>query len=364
MSDTSKSGDPESAETSTPPPASFGSGRGSGLARGKRMSPAAASPTPPSAAPGVYKPSSIQIVTSESEYKNPFAPETPAAPAAAPSEAPPASSSVPPAEPPPPAPAPRPAAPSEAVSPVQATEPQRVEPPVTKPAPAPQTAVAQPEQPPVAEMFPLDPKPRAPEAKPELDILPPTQNKRTSQSWESSSFGQNESGSGNHRAEPRRGRRDERPVFKPNRREPRPENASRPEARPDAAPRAPRHSTPAPVRKEPAAAQKSGGIIGWLKGLFAAPAPADTPPARDSRPAGEPRHDDGNRRRRRGGRGRSGGFQGGPGGESRERGAQPGGENRGGENRGGGGRRRRRGGRGRGGNRSDGGEGGGQGPSV
>ena len=63
-------------ENASPPPASFGSSRGSGLARGKRGSTPAAA-TQKNAPEGSYKPTAIQVVSVEREYKNPFAPEQP-----------------------------------------------------------------------------------------------------------------------------------------------------------------------------------------------------------------------------------------------------------------------------------------------
>ena len=64
-------------------PATFGTGRGTGLARGRRKpapaAPAAARTDSPS---GDYQPTAVQLVTVESEYKNPFAPAVEEAPAA------------------------------------------------------------------------------------------------------------------------------------------------------------------------------------------------------------------------------------------------------------------------------------------
>lgn len=350
MSDTSTSGQtpaapaaPAAETPSAPPPATFGSSRGSGLARGKRNSPPAASPAAPATAPtGNYQPTAIQIVAVQTEYKNPFAPVEEAPLPAATAPAPEADSASPAA------------AAATPISAAVSAEPS--------PAPAP-TAGTTPE------LFPLDdqtqaaPKPAgsAPEpVKAELNILPPAEVKRPAQSWESTSF----KGGDTPRAEPRRERREERPVFKPERREPRPGGEAgagepRRESRgfePKASPAF--ASRPAPVAEAPA---KSGGFLGWLKGLFGGDGGESAPPATAAQPGDERRHEDGGRRRRRrGGRGRHGGFQGGPGGEQRERGPKPGGTEghphaHGGE--GGGGRRRRRGGRGRhgGGPRHEGG---------
>ena len=330
MSDNTTSGDTpaapaaSAAETPSAPPASFGTGRGSGLARGKRPSPPSAAPAS-SAPAGTYKPSAVQLITAETEYTNPFAPAEPA-PAAPAAETVPASIPVPP-----PAPAPAPVA----VAPVVPEAVARPSVPVEPIAP------------------PTPPAPAAPVEKAELKILPPAQVRRPAQSWESESFKP-----GEERTEPRRERREDRPVFKPERRgefraSPGAEAAPRP-------PRPPAPPAPAPVREE-APAKKSGGFLGWLKGLFGGSAePTSETPASGTRPERESGSSgrDGDRRRHRGGRGRQGGpgFEGGPGG--RPEGATDG---RGGEGRGegGGGRRRRRGGRGRrgGGPRPEGGPG-------
>lgn len=316
MSDPATSGasNPASPDTASAAPAAgatqpfgtFGSSRGSGLARGKRPSPAAAAAN---AAPAGYQPSSIEVITPKSEYKNPFTGET--------------SVAAPVVNEPAPVAAPVPAAPAPA-----APEPVA---PQAEAAPAPATAAA-----PAPELFPLDAAATTakPEAKPELNILPPAETKRPAQSWESG-------------AQPRR---DDRPSFRPERREPRPFE-----------PRAPREGgeqrdqRPQQPRPQPAAQPKAtGGFFAWLKGLFGgANAPTGT-----SEQSGEQRRDrDGEfrhgRRRHRGGRGRhQGGFNGprdgqsGPGGPAE--GGRPqgqGGEFRQGDD--GGQRRRRRGGRGR-----------------
>src|SRR5690349_14738497 len=88
MSSTESSG--ASAENTATTPAtdaafpSFGTTRGSGLARGKRP---AAGPAASSTASTDYTPTAIEVVNAPREYQNPFAPaETPAA--AAPTPAP------------------------------------------------------------------------------------------------------------------------------------------------------------------------------------------------------------------------------------------------------------------------------------
>jgi hypothetical protein len=331
-----------SAET---PAASFGSTRGSGLLRGKRSSSAAA----PTATPvkSDYKPTALEVITPQREYKNPFAsPEPENAPAA---------------------------------------EPAKVEIPE---APAAAAAIE-----PEAPAAPVAPAPEEPEAaRSEIQILPPAEAVRPSVSWESPSASA-------ARAEPEAGegqdqvRRDDRPTFRADRREdssseapsenrePRRESFGREPRQPrdpryarqprdprdERQPRDPREARqPRDPRDErprrdpngpvgnpaPAAKPASGGFFGWLKRLFGGAKPVETPVERDM---GGERFNDGNRprRRHRGGRGHGGNFQGyqgdrpSPGGP-RPEGYQGGeGENRGGDGFGGPQRRRHRGGRGR-----------------
>ena len=83
MSDPATSGDSaatagaasSAAPTGTPAPAGSFGAKGSGLARGKRPSPPAASPAV-SAAPSGYQPSALEVIRTQSEYKNPFTGET------------------------------------------------------------------------------------------------------------------------------------------------------------------------------------------------------------------------------------------------------------------------------------------------
>ena len=328
---------PGSAETSAPT-GTFGSTRGSGLARGKRPTqPAAASAAPVSTG---YKPTSIEIVTHGREYKNPFASETPEVPPAAP-----VSESLP--------------AVATPVAPVTQA-------PIPTPAPAPVTATPAPS----SELFPFTPSgsaekpataaPAEAPAKSELNILPPAESTRASQSWENSSQPAREP------FEPR-ARRDERPTFRPDRRDPReqprdPRDVREPKFEPREPRRDPRLEQRAPLPPRPpaapvAAVKKSGGFLGWLKSLFGGDSTPSTDGSRSGDTATGRGRDDGefaHRRRHRGGRGR-GGFQGGPGnrgpreGQPRPEGYQSqGGEGRG-EQQGGDGfrRRRRRGGRGR-----------------
>jgi translation initiation factor IF-2 len=381
MSDTSTSGStpPEGpAATAGAPSApaadwgtASGANRGSGLARGKRVStPAApAAPVSNTAASGAYQPSAIQVLKADSEYQNPFA-----------------SADVAPV-----APAPAAATP---VAPVVAQIPAEA------PAPA---------------FVP----PAAPAPKAELNILPPAEEKRPAQSWETPAFpyeGNKPSVPANTPAAPSLA--GERPLFRPVRRsdvpmldsapnasgkspgipappkyggqrtqrgngggnrqqqhDGRPQqsrgnrrdggNRNRPAGQAPASPQLPAHSG----QPQSADSKKPAGLFGWVKGLFGTAAPE---PGKPSQPGahpqpfaggGEPRTDGGpRRRRRRGGRGRSGG-----GGQ----GNAPGGPVAGPQTPGaphvqshgqghpshghGGGNRRRRGGRGR----SGGGQGGG-----
>ncbi len=311
MSSTESSGAPAEATATTPAPAassSFGTTRGSGLARGKRPS---TGPAPTTAASTDYTPTAIEVVSVPREYQNPFAPaETPAAlPGDRPGQIPGLQQ--------------------------QATGP--VTPVVENPAPI------HPEL--VAEATAEAPAPVHAEAsavpasneQAELHILEPEQQKTVpAQTWESEGF------------RPARESRNDRPRREESRREePRPpERAERVPIDPASIPAKflyvrpgynyvptpsnyggaarDRDSRPAAASypAAPAAAQeKSGGFFGWLKSLFggtpASPAPVESRP-------GDPRPDG----RQRGGRGR------GPGGEGQ------------GEYRGGG-HRRHRGGRGR-----------------
>jgi hypothetical protein len=338
-----KSAPAASAET---PAGNFGSTRGSGLARGKRPSGAAA----PTASPAKsdYKPTAVEIITPAREYKNPFASPEPAS-----------------------APAP---------------EPAKVEPPAA-------VAVEEPKHEAPAEVQAIEPEPVA--EKPEIQILPPAETARPSVSWEA------------HSDLPERTSRDERPTFRADRREdaagaPRPEGrepgfdgreprrdsfqrqprdpreARQPrdpreqrqprdprdqrqprdprEARQPRDPRdelPPRNQNGAGEHSAPAAKPAQGGFFGWLKSLFAGPKPEAAPVGRESRGEQEFRGGERHRRRRRGGRGHGGNPQGYAGDRSSQGGPRPegfqGGErdNRGGDRHGGHGRRRHRGGRGR-----------------
>lgn len=300
MSSTESSGAPAEASATNPAPdaafPSFGSTRGSGLARGKRPSTGPAAST--ASAPSDYTPTAIEVVSAPREYVNPFAPTNP-----------------------------EPTAPAE-------------EPVAVAPAPAPVAAapVA-----PVVSPVPVAPvAPEAEESARELNILPPAEQKSTpAQTWESEGF---RPGRDNRTERPRREERAEAPAdesgdtstipekflyvrpgvtFVPTPRNwggaPRERRAS--EDSSPGSPDAPRASAPAA-----ATPAKSGGFMGWLKSLFGgSPAPEAT--ATESGP-GEFRREGGGQRRHRGGRNRGG--QGGGGGG--------GGRGRGGRGRSGGGR--------------------------
>jgi hypothetical protein len=291
MSSSESSGAPAEATATTPAPSAefptFGSTRGSGLARGKRPSTGPAATT--TAAASDYKPTAIEVVNAPREYTNPFAPvEEPAAAAPAPS----------------------------APVAVQAEAPIVI-------TPAPVTIAAAP----------------APVEEPaQLNILPPAEQKTTApQTWESNGFS------------PTRETRSERPRREERRDEPAADEpvdvASIPEkflyVRPGVTfvptPRnwggAPRERRPegesapraaeAPRREAPVAAAeapKSGGFLGWLKGLFGGSSSAPAPVASASA-EGESRRDGGHRRNR-GGRSRGGPGGGEGGGQRRHRGGR------------------------------------------
>lgn len=308
MSSTESSGAPAEATATPPAPAAafptFGSTRGSGLARGKRP---AAGPAASTTASTEYTPTAIEVVNAPREYQNPFAPaEEPAAASTAPSAVGLAKADAPVTEKP---------APVAAVTaaPVQNDEPA------------------------------------------ELNILEPAQPKAvTAQTWESEGF------------EPVRETRPERPRREePGERPRRDEQSERPAreervalteipekylyVRPGytyvptpsnfgGAPRE-RSERPAHGSTERAletsvseAPAKSGGFFGWLKSLFGG---SSAKPVAATGAHGEHRRDGGDRtgspgghRRHRGGRNRGGqggdraGYQGGEGGQRRDRGGR------------------------------------------
>jgi hypothetical protein len=282
MSSTETSGVPAEGTATQPAPAaafpSFGTTRGSGLARGKR--PSAAAATAASTAPSDYKPTAIEVVNAPREYTNPFAP----------AEAPVAEAAPAPARP----------------EPVQETAPV------------------------IETVAPAAPAPVAEEPA-ELNILPPAEQKTApAQTWESEGFRPARSERPERSERPRREERAEAPADEPvdiasipekflyvrpgvtfvptprnwggAPRERRSHNESAPRSE---APRASASSTPA------ATPAKSGGLLGWLKGLFggsdeSASAPVTTTTGGES---GEARREGGHRRHRsdRGGRGGEGG---------------------------------------------------------
>lgn len=276
MSSPESSGAPtEGAATSQPAgefaaAPSFGSTRGSGLARGKRP---ANSPSASASAPAAgYKPTAIEIVNAPREYQNPFAPATPE-----PAEA---------------AEAPAAAAPVAAVSETPVSTPVATSVAVETPSPA-----------------------ALPEEKAELNILPPERARSVpAQTWESDGF----------KARPERAPRQDRqeasapdapvdidsipPQFlyvrpgvnfvptprnwggAPRERRPYAEQsaaAGSSEAGPSAAPAA----APAQVTE----AKSSGGIFGWIKSLFGSGSETSAPATST---------DDRSQDRQRGGRGR------------------------------------------------------------
>ncbi len=283
MSSTESSGAPAEASATNPAPAaefpSFGSTRGSGLARGKRPSTAAASTA--AAAPSDYKPTAIEVVNAPREYTNPFAPAEAPAQAEAPAvEAAPA-------------------------APVVANVAPVVQP--AAPAPADETPA-------------------------ELNILPPAEQRTApAQTWESEGF----SPARDSRRE--RAPHDEQPeevdiasippqflyVREGVKYVPTPKNwGGAPRERRPAADRATETSAPQAESpsQAPAAPAKSGGILGWFKGLFggssASAEPAATAGGEQRREGGHRRHrggrgrgsEGGGQRRHRGGRGRNRGY--------------------------------------------------------
>ena len=144
----------------------FGTTRGSGLARGKRNAPRSAqADTEPKVE---YKPTSIELITPQREYSNPFASETPAN------------------------------VPVETPAPIQ---------PVAYKAPAPVAAVVEATVETKSEAVSFEaPQSAAITAeKSEIKILPPEETKRTAVSWDSSSAP----------VQDEQPRRDQRPVFRP-----------------------------------------------------------------------------------------------------------------------------------------------------
>ena len=308
MSSTESSGAPAEATATTPASiaaASFGSTRGSGLARGKRPTNSPATAATPASTE--YTPTAIEVVSAPREYQNPFAPaETPAA-----------------------------AHPEPVANATPALIPDKIAdfaPVVTD---LPGGAAVKAEAP-------------ASDEPAELNILEPEQQKTApAQTWESEGF--------RPAREPRndRPRREESRRDEP-RREERTERAPRQESVPfdpasipekflyvrpgynyvptpsnyGGAPRENREHRPASAESYSAPAAtpaKSGGFFGWLKSLFGG-SPAE--PVATTGANGDHRRDGGHRRHRggrnRGGQGgdRAGYSGGGEGGQRRSRGGR------------------------------------------
>ena len=315
MSSTESSGAPAEASVISPASnaeSSFGSTRGSGLARGKAKRPSA--PAAATAASSDYTPTAIAVVTAPREYQNPFAPvETPVAvtePVAAVAPAPAA---------------PAPARPErvEAVAPIKAHVAPVQE--ITTPAPVESNEPA------------------------ELNILEPEQPKAShAQTWESEGFRPARE-SRNDRPRREESRREEPRREEPRREEPRREESAEqapfdPSSIPakflyvrpgynyvptpsnfGGAPRVNRENRPAASEARSAAAPgaaapaKSGGFFGWLKSLFGG---SDAAPASAAAQSGEPRSGDRQYGRNRGDRGRGPGGGGGDGQRRRSRGGR------------------------------------------
>lgn len=374
------------APAATQPFGTFGTTRGSGLNRGKRVTPPAA-PAAGSAASSGFKPSALEVITSKSEYVNPFTGETTVS---APVVNEPAPQAAPVITPPAPAP-------------VAAVVPASVATAVVA-APVAVKETAQ-----TADLFPFSDHKRNEDApKPALNILPPQGGeKRAAVNWEASPAPAGDAAAQAPRREDRptfrteKGRRSDSENRDARPADARPADAQEPKPFDRGAPREPRPQdrkfeprtnqpyqdrggrsdrgqrsdrSDRPARhEEPAPVKKSGGFFGWLKGLFGGKKAPEAPAAGGGR-EGEPRRDgdSGGEGRNRGGRGRG-----------RDRGgnraprdpnfqhpdprdevgpSEGGGDNSRGEDRGegrqdGGGRRGRRGGRGR---SRDGGGGGGR----
>lgn len=307
MSSTESSGAAPAEATATPsaPDAAFptfGTTRGSGLARGKRPStgPAASASAPASD----YKPTAIEVVNAPREYVNPFAPVNPEPVDRAEEQVAAA-------------PAPSALGSAKADAPV-------IEAPATTPAPVQQ----------VAEVA----SPAADETPAELNILPPAEQKAsTAQTWESEGFRPARERAERPRREEQREERAEVPADEPVDLDsippqflyvrpgvtfvPTPRNwGGAPRERRERDGHAPRSSeSPRATRTPESAPAKTGGFLGWLKGLFGGSA---SEPVTTGSPAGEARREGGEHRRHRGGRNRGGSGGGEGGGQRRNRGGR------------------------------------------
>jgi len=239
---------PGQANTGTAQPGEFGATRGSGLLRGKRPS-APAAPTASPAPSGSYKPTALEVITPQSEYRNPFTGETSVGKPAASAAATPLEEEAPAA---PTAPVPESSAGLDAAD----------------------ASSGHPSPPEINVAEPTD------ESKSELKILPPESSQRPPVHWVAPS-----GNAGSTSAPEAPSTRDERPRREPrerrtsNVREPRDPQSFDPrearhhggrrdrESRNDKRPRKARTSPRAPA--EPTKSAKSaGGFLGWLKGLF------------------------------------------------------------------------------------------------
>ena len=386
---------PAQGVASAPAPAAFGSfgaNRGSGLARGKRPSAGAAPAVSTPATASGYKPSTIEVLKPQSEYKNPFTGETSVSSPSPP--APPASVAV--VQPPAPVPAPIPVpVPAPVASSPEADRATVASAPYGSPIPDSSASLDA--------SSPLRDDPRSDidsAGKAELNILPPEAAKRPSVRWESPGTegsserpgrptfqtarerregpgegrearpevqgryaeGQGRGEGRSHDSRDGRGPRQHADPRDQSRgpREPRQPRDPRDERKFE--PRTPRQPERAPIVEE----KKPGGFMGWLKGLFGGDKPAAETGGTTAPGTEQPRDGDYGQRRHRGGRGQGGGGGGyrgenrGPrdfAGEPRAEGDYQGGGDQGGGGDGANRRRRRRGGRGR--NRGEGGGGGG-----
>lgn len=316
MSSTESSGAPAEGTSTTPAQdaafPSFGSTRGSGLARGKRP---AAGPAASSAASTEYTPTAIEVVNAPREYQNPFAPADSAAETTAKAETP---------------------------------KPFEPAPFVITPAPARAPRVQEEPVAPVADVAPS-----AQNDEPaELNILEPAQPKvAPTQTWESEGFKPNREPRGDRGDRPRREERSERPADEPvdvdsippqflyvrpgHTYVPTPRNwGGAPRERSERTERNDRPIHGSPERALETSAEvpaKSGGFLGWLKSLFGGSSAETVATPAANGDNGNYRREGGGHRRHRGGRNRSGGQGGG---------YSSGGEGRGGRSRGGRGRGR------------------------
>jgi len=306
MSSIESSGAPAEAPATNPAPdaafPTFGTTRGSGLARGKRPSTSPAAATA-SAAPTDYKPTAIEVVHAPREYTNPFAPVNPEPAASVESPAP---------------------------APVQETAPV---------APMIETRA------PVASIE--ESRAAIEETPAELNILPPAEQKTaTAQTWESEGFRPARAERSERAERAERPRREERPeapadeavdiasipekflyvrpgvTFVPT---PRNWGGAPRERRShdEGAPRTAESPRAAETPVATAAPEKSGGFLGWLKSLIGGSPATSEPVTAGTSSTGEQRRDGGGQRRHRGGRNRGG--QGAGGGQRGGRGRSGGG---------------------------------------